>query len=41
VSLFPLPLTEWLIAAGVQIAMVGVFWVAVYALVWRSPSAQT
>jgi hypothetical protein len=40
VSLFPLPLTEWLIAAGVQIALIGVFWIAVYAVVWRSPPAE-
>src|SRR5258708_5816818 len=31
VSLFPLPLTEWLIAGGVQIALMGVFWIAVFA----------
>jgi hypothetical protein len=35
VSLFPLPLGEWLIAAAVQLALLGVFWLAVYALVWR------
>ena len=40
VSLFPLPLTEWLIAAGVQLALVGVFWLAVFALVWRPNPAQ-
>jgi hypothetical protein len=40
VSLFPLPLTEWLIAAGVQIALVGVFWLAVFALV-RRPRAES
>ncbi len=40
-SLYPLPLTEWLIAAGVQLALVGVFWLAVYALVWRSSPAQS
>jgi hypothetical protein len=41
VSLFPLPAGEWLIAIGVQIALVGVFWVAVYALVWRLPPTQS
>ena len=41
VSLFPLPLGEWLIAAGVQIALVGVFWLAVYALVWSTSAKAT
>ena len=41
VSLFPLPLTEWLIAAGVQIALASVFWLAVFALVWRPSPPQS
>jgi hypothetical protein len=41
VSLYPLPLTEWLIAAGVQIALVGVFWLAVHALLWRPDTSQS
>jgi hypothetical protein len=35
VSLFPLPAGQWLTAAAVQLAVTGVFWLAVYALVWR------
>jgi hypothetical protein len=31
VSLFPLPLGEWLIAVGVQAGVVGAFWLAVFA----------
>ena len=39
VSLFPLPLRDWLIAAGVQAALMGVLWLAVFALV-RRPRAE-
>lgn len=39
VSLFPLPAGEWLVAVGVQIAVLGAFWVAVFA-VRRPPSRQ-
>jgi hypothetical protein len=37
VSLYPLPLGTWLMAAGLQIALVGTLWLAVVAL--RRPSA--
>jgi hypothetical protein len=40
VSLFPLPLGEWLIAAVVQIALIGVLWLAVFALVRRPPATD-
>ena len=39
VSLFPLPLRDWLIAVGVQVALMGVLWLAVFALV-RRPRAE-
>lgn len=41
VSLFPLPLGDWLIAAGVQVALLGALWLAVFALVWRGPRRPT
>ena len=39
VSLFPLPVGEWLIAVAVQVAILGAFWLAVFA-VMRPPSGQ-
>lgn len=39
VSLFPLPAGEWLIAVGVQVAVVGAFCLAVYAVL-RPPSGH-
>jgi hypothetical protein len=36
VSLFPLPLGEWLIAVGVQAGVVAAFWLAVFAVI-RGP----
>jgi hypothetical protein len=39
VSLFPLPLGAWLTAAAVQVAVLGVFWLAVVAVL-RPPSGQ-
>jgi hypothetical protein len=35
VSLFPLPAGQWFVALGVQVAVLGAFWLAVYALVGR------
>jgi hypothetical protein len=35
VSLFPLPAGQWIAAVAVQVAVLGAFWLAVYALVWR------
>jgi hypothetical protein len=32
VSLFPLPLGDWLTAAGLQVALLGTLWLAVYAV---------
>jgi hypothetical protein len=40
VSLFPLPVGEWLVAAGVQVALLGVVWLAVFALVRRPIPTQ-
>ena len=40
VSLSPLPTGEWLTAAAVQVAVVGVFWLAVFAVLGR-PSSQS
>ena len=38
VSLFPLPLGEWLVAVGVQAAVAGAFWLAVYSLLRPRPA---
>jgi len=40
VSLFPLPFGDWLVAAGVQVALLGVLWLAVFAHVWRPNPSQ-
>lgn len=37
VSLFPLPVGPWLVAVGVQVALVGTFWLAVFAVSRREP----
>jgi hypothetical protein len=41
VSLLPLPLRDWLIAAAVQLALVAVLWLAVFALVRRPPPTDS
>ncbi len=45
VSLFPLPLVTWLIAAGLQVALLGTLWLAVFALratpsAWSAPPSR-
>ena len=39
VSLYPLPLSDWLTAVGLQAALLGSLWLAVYAV--RPPSTRT
>ena len=41
VSLFPLPFADWLIAAGVQVALLGALWLAVFAVTRSSLAAST